>query len=36
MVQMIEDLDGDWRRLDQRIEGLSDEINDNSLASRAA
>jgi transposase len=23
---MIEDLAGDWRRLDQRIQGLSDEI----------
>src|SRR5690242_9451318 len=26
MVRMIEDLAGDWRRLDQRIEGLSTEI----------
>ena len=26
MVRVIEDLAGDWRRLDQRIEGLSDEI----------
>src|SRR5947209_1570337 len=26
MVRMIEDLTGDWRRLDQRIEGLSGEI----------
>jgi transposase len=26
MVRIIEDLAGDWRRLDERIEGLSDEI----------
>src|ERR687898_2960208 len=26
MVRMIEDLTGDWRRLDDRIAGLSDEI----------
>jgi transposase len=26
MVRMIEDLTGDWRRLDERIERLSDEI----------
>jgi transposase len=26
MVRLIEDLAGDWRRLDERIEGLSDEI----------
>jgi transposase len=26
MVRLIEDLTGDWRRLDERIEGLSDEI----------
>src|SRR5437868_3335985 len=26
MVRMIEDLAGDWRRLDERIEGLSGEI----------
>src|SRR5881392_2342293 len=26
MVRVIEDLAGDWRRLDERIEGLSDEI----------
>ena len=26
MVHVIEDLAGDWRRLDERIEGLSDEI----------
>ena len=26
MVQVIEDLASDWRRLDERIEGLSDEI----------
>ena len=26
MVQVIEDLTGDWRRLDERIERLSDEI----------
>ena len=26
MVRMIEDLAGDWRRLDERIESLSDEI----------
>jgi transposase len=26
MVQVIEDLAGDWRRLDERINGLSDEI----------
>jgi transposase len=26
MVRVIEDLSGDWRRLDQRIEGLSSEI----------
>jgi transposase len=26
MVRMIEDLTGDWRRLDERIEGLSGEI----------
>jgi transposase len=27
MVRLIEDLAGDWRRLDERIEGLSGEIN---------
>src|SRR6186997_2757221 len=26
MVRMIEDLAGDWRRLDERVEGLSNEI----------
>src|SRR6478736_3354676 len=26
MVRVIEDLAGDWRRLDERIEGLSNEI----------
>src|SRR5437868_10780986 len=26
MVRVIEDLTGDWRRLDERIEGLSGEI----------
>jgi transposase len=26
MMRMIEDLAGDWRRLDERIQGLSDEI----------
>jgi transposase len=26
MVRVIEDLVGDWRRLDERIEGLSNEI----------
>jgi transposase len=26
MVRIIEDLAGDWRRLDERIEGLSNEI----------
>jgi transposase len=26
MVRIIEDLGGDWRRLDERIEGLSNEI----------
>jgi transposase len=26
MVRMIEDLAGDWRRLDERVEGLSKEI----------
>jgi transposase len=26
MVRIIEDLSGDWRRLDERIEGLSNEI----------
>ena len=26
MLQMIEDLTGDWRRLDERIQGLSNEI----------
>jgi transposase len=26
MMRMIEDLAGDWRRLDERIEGLSNEI----------
>jgi hypothetical protein len=26
MVRVIEDLAGDWRRLDERIEGLSSEI----------
>jgi transposase len=26
MERLIEDLAGDWRRLDERIEGLSDEI----------
>src|ERR1700730_7577623 len=26
MVHVIEDLAGDWRRLDERIDGLSDEI----------
>jgi transposase len=28
MVRIVEDLAGDWRRLDERIEGLSDEIED--------
>jgi len=27
MIHLIEDLAGDWRRLDERIEGLSGEIN---------
>jgi transposase len=27
MARLIEDLAGDWRRLDERIEGLSGEIN---------
>jgi len=27
MVRLIEDLAGDWRRLDERIEGLSGEID---------
>jgi len=27
MVRLIEDLAGDWRRLDERINGLSDEID---------
>ena len=26
MAQLIENLAGDWRRLDERIEGLSGEI----------
>ena len=26
MVQVIEDLAGDWRRLDERVESLSSEI----------
>ena len=26
MVRMIEDLAGDWRRLDERVESLSNEI----------
>ena len=26
MLRVIEDLAGDWRRLDERIEGLSSEI----------
>ena len=26
MLRVIEDLAGDWRRLDERIEGLSNEI----------
>jgi hypothetical protein len=26
MARLIEDLAGDWRRLDERIEGLSAEI----------
>jgi transposase len=26
MMRIVEDLAGDWRRLDERIEGLSDEI----------
>src|SRR5580704_15204612 len=26
MVRVIEDLAGDWRRLDERVESLSDEI----------
>jgi transposase len=26
MLRVIEELAGDWRRLDQRIDGLSDEI----------
>ncbi len=26
MLRIIEDLTGDWRRLDERIKGLSDEI----------
>jgi transposase len=34
MVQLIEGLAGDWRRLDERIESLSGEITD--LASRDA
>src|SRR5262249_8273207 len=34
MVHMIEDLAGDWRRLDERIEGLSNEIE--ALARRDA
>jgi transposase len=27
LVHLIEDLAGDWRRLDERIEGLSGEID---------
>jgi transposase len=27
MIRIVEDLAGDWRRLDERIEGLSGEIN---------
>ena len=34
MVRVIEDLAGDWRRLDERIEGLSSEIE--TLARRDA
>jgi transposase len=34
MMRLIEDLAGDWRRLDERIEGLSDEIE--ALARRDA
>jgi hypothetical protein len=26
MMRLIEDLAGDWRRLDERIEGLSTDI----------
>ena len=26
MLRIIEDLAGDWRRLDERVEGLSNEI----------
>jgi hypothetical protein len=26
MLRLVEDLEGDWRHLDARIEGLSDEI----------
>ena len=26
MVRIVEDLAGDWRRLDERVEQLSDEI----------
>jgi hypothetical protein len=33
MVRVIEDLAGDWSRLDERIEGLSCEIE--TLARRA-
>ena len=34
MVRIIEDLAGDWRRLDERVEGLSKEIE--AIASRDA
>ena len=28
IIRIIEDLAGDWRRLDERVEGLSNEIED--------
>jgi hypothetical protein len=31
MLRIIEDLAGDWRRLDERIEGLSSEIEPRPL-----
>jgi transposase len=35
MLRLIEDLSGDWRRLDERIEGISDEIEALACQDRA-
>ena len=34
LVHLIEDLAGDWRRLDERVEALSGEIEDPALLDR--